>query len=110
MLPEVIVLENLTMEVRKLNIRSGLKWKGAIPPDFGSPPTKILGDDILGQFDNIISQFRQRSKRWQLSTAVRLDHHLTWDLDQSLNLTPNPLVLLQIIFPSNSILLWDKGL
>jgi hypothetical protein len=63
MLPEFIVLENLAVKVRKLNIRSCLKWKGAIPPGFGSPPTKILGDEILGQFDNIISQFRQRSKK-----------------------------------------------
>ena len=77
------------------------------------PPLNMVewdGGFALPRLIIIISQLRQRSKRWQLITAVRLDHHLTWDLDQSLNLTPNPLVLLQIIFPSNSILLWDKGL
>jgi hypothetical protein len=62
MLPVFIFLENLAAEVRKLNIRSCLKWKGAVHSGFKAAPSKILGDEILGQFDNIISQFRQRSK------------------------------------------------
>jgi hypothetical protein len=43
LLPEFIVLENLAAEVREINIKSCLKWKGAAYTGLKLPLPKVWG-------------------------------------------------------------------